>query len=258
MSRIIKSSWIANRSIENRKIELKSIESSVPLVEEHTDLPDAHAVIAEREAIIQKAQEEAASIIQLSQREAERVQQEISQQQEQWLNVERRLLEEEAKQIGYEEGYSVGKQQGFEDMQELIRLAQNVVSSSKVDYQHYLDSAESTILELAVSVAEKIIHHQIQSAEETYLQLVKKAIKDAREFEHVELRVHPFQYEKVLVQKDELQGIFPKETNFFIFPDEELSETDCIIETTSGRIDASVDSQLKEMKHKLHELLEGE
>ena len=43
-----------------------------------------------------------------------------------------------------------------------------------------------------------------------------------------------------------------------IFPDDDLKETDCIIESTFGRIDASVDSQLHELKLKLLQILEGE
>lgn len=53
-------------------------------------------------------------------------------------------------------------------------------------------------------------------------------------------------------------ALFPKELDFYIYPDEELSEMDCIIESANGRIDASIDSQLEEIKNKLIELLESE
>jgi flagellar assembly protein FliH len=53
-------------------------------------------------------------------------------------------------------------------------------------------------------------------------------------------------------------AIFPKDTELYIFPDDELEESSCIIESENGRMDASVDSQLQEIKVKLTELLEGE
>ena len=49
-----------------------------------------------------------------------------------------------------------------------------------------------------------------------------------------------------------------KDIDFYIYPDDELEETSCIIESENGRIDASVDSQLEEIKIKLFEMLESE
>lgn len=258
LSRIIKSPLLTEHSGENRTIEIKPFIFFETFIEEEEVAISAQIDTTERDAMIQKANEEAVAIVQSAKAEAEYIQQKIVKEKENWLEVERRLLEEEAKQMGYDEGYAVGKEQGYDEIKEYIMSAQKVVSSSKKDYQQYLESAEKTILQLAVMIAEKIINMQMTLSEEAYFQLVKKAIKEAREYEHVELRVHPTQYDYVLAQKEELQGMFPKETQFFIFPDEELAEADCIIETASGRIDASINSQLQEMKMKLNELLEGE
>lgn len=258
LSRIIKSPLLTDLTGEKKTIEIKPFAFWGNFIEEEEEAISAKIDTTEMDAMIQKANEEAVAIVQSAKAEAEQIQQKLASEKEHWFEVERRLLEEEAKQMGYDEGYAVGKEQGYDEMKEYIMLAQNVVSSSKKDYQQYLETAEKTILELAITVAEKIMSMQMASSEETYIQLVKKAIKEAREYEHVELRIHPVQYDRVLAQKEELQGIFLKETQFFIFPDEELAEADCMIETASGRIDASIDSQLQEMKKKLNELLEGE
>lgn len=258
LSRIIKSPLLTDHSREHRTIEIKPFVFFENFIEEEEEEISAKIDTTEMDAMIQKANEEAVSIVKSAKAEAEQIQRKLASEKEYWFEVERRLLEEEAKQMGYDEGYAVGKEQGYDEMKEHIVLAQNVVSSSKKDYQQYLETAEKTILELAITVAEKIMNMQMVSSEVAYIQLVKKAIKEAREYEHVELRVHPVQYDRVLAQKEELQGIFLKETQFFIFPDEELAEADCIIETASGRIDASIDSQLQEIKTKLNELLEGE
>ena len=65
-------------------------------------------------------------------------------------------------------------------------------------------------------------------------------------------------YEELLSKKEELMTIFSNVVNLFIYPDSDLSEDSCLIESSSGRIDASIDTQLSEIKVKLTELLESE
>ncbi|MGM9956219.1 MAG: FliH/SctL family protein, partial [Peribacillus sp.] len=122
----------------------------------------------------------------------------------------------------------------------------------------HLESSESVILDIALNVAKKIIGQQLEAKEETFLSLVKGAIKEAREYREVQVHIHPSRYQSILSHKDEMIAIFPKEAELYIYPDDELDESSCIIESENGRIDASVDSQLLEIKAKLSELLEGE
>ncbi len=242
---------------ENKLIEIKPFHQFMELEEE--DVEEAPSVMdVDFEQLLQDAQKEATLMLQEAKEQAAFIQTELEKEKEQWLNIERRKLEEEAKQVGYEEGHEMGKQQGYDECQEHIQFAQTIVLSAKEDYQQYLQSAEKTILDLAVQIAKKIIDLELHANEEAYIQLVKKAIKDTRECDYVQLRVHPVQYDAVLSHKEELSSIFPKENQFFIFPDDELKETSCIIEASNGRIDASIDSQLLEIKQKSLELLEGE
>lgn len=255
LSRIIKSPWIEQVAKDNKTIKI------IPFLTERLNeevVVDVPVNQVDVDVIYQKANDEAELIKSNARKQAEEIKLGIENERDHWHEVERRRLEEEAKELGYNEGYSVGMEQGFAQVHDQIEQAKKIVLQSKEDYKSFLDSSEKTILELSVQIAEKIINHQVQASEETFLNVVKKAIKEARDHQEVQLRVHPKEYENLLIHKDELQGIFPKETNLYIFPDDELSETSCIIESTSGRIDASIDSQLQEIKNKLLELLEGE
>ena len=255
LSRIIKSSWTNSEKTSKKTIHiipLKKIDSQSEEVQE--TVPSYEEI----EAIYQKAQSEAEIIIINARNNAEAIMQQVEVAKNQWFEVERIKAEEEAKQIGYDEGFNVGKKQGYDEQQEKLEMAKQVVELAKKDYQHYIQSSEHTILELALRVSEKIINQELESNNEAFVQLVIGAIKEAREYQEVQLRVHPTQYETVLSYKEELLSIFPKETEFFIFPDDNLTPTSCMIETPSGRIDASIDSQMYEVKEKLFELLEGE
>jgi len=143
-------------------------------------------------------------------------------------------------------------------MLDLIDLAKQTVTSSKSDYQRTIEQSEPTILEIGLKVAERILGEHLDGTSEHFISIVKRALKEAREYREVQLHVNPLHYEFLLSQKEDLLKIFPKETEVYIYPDGELSQNSCIIESANGRIDASVDQQLLEIKAKLFELLESE
>ncbi|WP_069203006.1 flagellar assembly protein FliH [Bacillus testis] len=256
MSRIIKSPWTVQEEENTKKIAILPFKAYGHIVSEEEGEPQMNGQM--RQHLLADAQREADQRIADAEQEAHRIHERIQQQKEHWENHERKLLEEAAREAGYSEGYSFGAEQGHEEMREQIALAKQVVESAKEDYQSYLESAEDTILHLAVGIAEHILNSELASHPESILAMVKKAIKEVRDYPEVQLRVHPVHYDFLLSQKAELLAIFPKETNLVLYPDDELNETGCIIESPAGLIDATIDSQLAEVKNKLEELLEGE
>ena len=131
-----------------------------------------------------------------------------------------------------------------------------MITAAKNDYHSYLESSERTILELALKIASKIVAIKIED-DQYFLSLVKKAVKEVRNFSETQIHVHPNQYEFLLSKKEELLSIFTQDTNLVIYPDSDLSEGCCLIESPSGRIDAGIDTQLTEIKNALIESLEG-
>jgi flagellar assembly protein FliH len=167
-------------------------------------------------------------------------------------------LIEEAKQHGYNIGLEEGRNIGYQEYREHIQMANDVIELSKHDYQSYLDSAERTILDLAIKVAEKIMNSTIEQDETHFLNIVKKVLQEGRGGKEIQLHVHPVHYPYVLSEKEELLSLFPIRPDLFIFPNTQIPENGCVIETNSGRIDATIDTQLKMLKQKLLDLLESE
>ena len=166
-------------------------------------------------------------------------------------------LIKEAKEEGYQAGWKEGESQGYAECQSYITNAQKVITAAKNDYHSYLESSERTILELALKIASKIVATKIEDDQEYFLSLVKKAVKEVRNFSETQIHVHPNQYEFLLSKKEELLSIFTQDTNLVIYPDSDLSEGSCLIESPTGRIDAGIDTQLTEIKNALIESLEG-
>ena len=257
LSRIIKSAWAMSDLNEQKKIEIKTVKLDHDFeIKEEMIQP----IIDQEEIdlIYLKARDEAEEIIRKAVQEAESIRKQAEDEKKHWFQTERVRLEEDARQLGYSEGHHVGVQQGYEEMQEQIKQAQEVVESSKSDYHSYLDSSEKIILGLSLEIARKILNAEVEEKQENFGLLVTKAIKEVKEYNNIRLRIHYSKYELILSQKQELAAILPPKTDFHIYPDDEVEETSCIIESSNGRIDAGIDSQLQEIKRKLLELLEGE
>ena len=254
LSRIIKSYQAKEQAENGVSIKIRPF-PTIELDQEEQEVEIDHIPIYEQ---IEQAKHEAEMILHDAREQAQAILEEIQQARNQWELEEKPMYMEQAQKEGYQQGKEDGIQQGYSEMADILAHAKDIVALSKQDYEKRIESAEPVILELAIKVAEKIIGLELNETNDTFLSIVKRTIKQARDNREVQLHVHPTQYPFILSQKEELDAIFPKNTDFYIYPDEDLSENSCIIESENGRIDASVDSQLHELRTKLIEFMEGE
>ncbi|MBT2660212.1 flagellar assembly protein FliH [Bacillus sp. ISL-45] len=252
LSRLIKSQYTSTLPAEKKVISIRMLEAS----NQHEDPQVFTHTEDERRRILDNAAAAADNIVSRAIEEAEQIRQQIYLEKQEW-EQQSSLLAEESRQLGFEQGYQEGKNQGYAEYRQTILFAQETVEAAKRDYQNHIESAEKVILDLGVKIAGKILGEKLAAAE-GFLTLVKRALKNSRDYKDIQLHVHPKHYQDLLSQKEELIAIFPKDIDFYIYPDDELEETSCIIESENGRIDASVDSQLEEIKIKLFEMLESE
>jgi flagellar assembly protein FliH len=165
------------------------------------------------------------------------------------LNRER----ENVLKAAFSEGFNNGHQDGLNAWEEKIRQANLVLDQSIRDAQAYLDQSESTILNLALAISEKIVGETLQS-EESWQSLVKSAIREMRETSPIKILVAPERVNATRNTLDILKEI-TYGSDILIFPDPELSQTACLVESPSGRLDAGVSTQLNQLKKALTELL---
>ncbi|HWO77954.1 MAG TPA: flagellar assembly protein FliH [Bacillus sp. (in: firmicutes)] len=206
--------------------------------------------------MIADAKLEADQIIQNAILQRETAQKELEQAKADWA-VEREQLKSLAKTAGYEAGYQEGLNKGYEQVQTLIQQANSIVNQAKQDYHTHLVASERTIVELAVQIAEKIIGEQLND-DEAYISYIKQAIEQVKNQKTVYVYVHPDHYETLMQIKQELKLILPAEADIYIYANPELTSSGCYIETEGGKLDASVEVQLTQIKSHLLEWLEGD
>lgn len=248
----------ANNTIteEGKKIEITIRSLSVPELAESPDELTLDAVFAERDRLLDEAklmmEQEKASIEQMRQIASE----DIASMQAAWQD-EKPVLQQQAYDEGFQVGYEDGRNKVLSDMADSIRNANEVTRLSYGNAQKYLESQERVILELAIRTAERIMGQTLQEDQESYLSLIKRALKEAREMKEIKLYVSLDYFELVSDNRTELASIFPPDVPFLIFVNEDFDSTDCMIETNHGRIVVSIDEQLNELRSKLVEIMES-
>ncbi|MFK2824995.1 flagellar assembly protein FliH [Bacillus sp. B190/17] len=242
----------------DRAIHIKLFHPPVQL-SDHEETASAQAIYFEEEKkkIIEEAEAQARFIMEQAERYRQEMEQEIEEKKQLW-ETEKQALVEQAHEEGFLAGQQQGHEAGYGDYIELIEMAKETVASSKEEYEMNIQRADQTILDLALKSAEKIIGEKFNENEQFFLAMIKQALKDMPDQKEIQIHVHPSHYSLVVSQKEEIDAIFPIDTLCYIYPNEKLEEEGCYIETSHGRIEVGLDSQLQQLRKQLFELLEGE
>ncbi len=250
LSRLIKSQF-TNHHDDKKTIAVQQLQ----LFMQDKVTQDDPELLKESSYIIQTARVEAEKIIQSAHEESSRIKQQIDGERNEW-HQEREQLVEQAMQEGHAEGLELGRQEALRQYHAHIEESKRMIDMAKHDYDEVIQSAENTILELSIKVAEKIISSKLVDSQENFLPLVKKGLLEVKEYENIKIHVHPCYYELVLSQKDELKTLVTNDTDLYVYANAELNEQDCFIESAFGRIDLSIDTQLEQLKKQLLDLLD--
>ncbi|MBM7579856.1 flagellar assembly protein FliH [Jeotgalibacillus terrae] len=253
MSRIIKSGFVGEVQAAGKAIPFRQINPDIT----HSDDTLSWTVEqARRESnrLVMDASDQAQKLLEDVHQQTEEMLASIDQKKEQWAQ-EKEQLQKQAYEEAFAQGYEEGRNKGYDDVSHLIAEAQEVVASAKGTLQAHLEENELVILELAMRAAEKILSQKLEESPESFLPIVKKGVKEAREMKEVKIYTAVQQFSFLQEERDELLAIFPTDVKLYIYPEEELEPYKCFIETANGRIDISIDTQLTELKAGLSEIL---
>lgn len=169
--------------------------------------------------------------------------------------TEKQQLFDEAKAEGYQAGFEEGKTESYKTYHETLEQANGIVDLVKVDYQKTLEKTEDIVIELAMHTAGKILEQKLDEQPDHFLDIVKAALKEINDQSVVSIYLHPEDFEAVLLQKEELKRILENDTKLSIYVNEKLEKNSCVIEHPFGQIDATINTQLENIRSALTELV---
>ena len=115
----------------------------------------------------------------------------------------------------------------------------------------YYSRVEKELVELALSIAAKILHREAQVDRTLLGALVKVAIENLQHRTNIAVRVRP---EEADLWRDYLAENLP-ETKIEVIEDANIAENNCVLETEVGTAEVGIASQLKEIERGFFDLL---
>lgn len=159
---------------------------------------------------------------------------------------------DQARHEAYAEGLTAGRQQTEEQVRPAVAgLAQALLSLASLR-EDIREQTNQELVRLAISIAGRIIHREVSIDPDALSGLVKAAYLKLQSRELNRVRMHPTL--EALVRKILEQSGSPK--NLVMTPDPSLAPGEVLFETSQGILDASVDTQLREIERGLIDRLE--
>lgn len=157
--------------------------------------------------------------------------------------------EEQAFQKGFSEGVRKGKEYQKNEVSQAIHTLTYLIKELNELKQNILEKAEDQILELALGVAQKVIHMEITTNREIIQNVLKDAIRSIVDRENMKIHVNPQDFRYMMEIKSDFLQSFDGIKNIIFEEDETIGRGGATIETLFGEVDARVDQQFNEIKN---------
>ncbi len=159
-----------------------------------------------------------------------------------------RAVEQEA----YARGFSEGVKKGAEMERVNLRSTAETVSAFFKELSRLREeifrSSEGEVLDLAFSIAEKVLHQEVSTNRDVASAVLKTAMKDVLDREGLKIRLSPLDYHHLTeVNPDAIRGL-EELRNAEIEADESIGPGGVVIETLFGEVDARIDRQMNEVR----------
>jgi flagellar assembly protein FliH len=118
--------------------------------------------------------------------------------------------------------------------------------------QEWLRAWETRTLQLACSIAQRIIHRELKQQPELPLQWIAEALQLCSGTAEITVRLHPSDHATLGGQVSRLAQEFHPAAPAQIVADEAISPGGCRVETEFGSIDQQIESQLERIAQELN------
>lgn len=149
------------------------------------------------------------------------------------------------------EGYQEGVMQAKEDIAEL-RNSMEIFLNAK---QEIFDKIAPEILSISVDIAKKIIKQELTQSPEVLLNSVHDILKGlSKEESKVTIKTNPSQVSLLKTEVPKIAETIGLDAKITVIPEDTVDEGGCIVTTTNGIVDATIDTQISIISEALKEV----
>ena len=149
------------------------------------------------------------------------------------------------------EGYQAGLEQAMSDVQQVKESFEMFMEAPQAVYEQIAPD----ILQISVDIAQKIIKKEAEEDPQVLINTIIDVLKGLSKDENkISLRVSPVQVDVVKQQVPEILNIAGLDAKVSVLADEEITEGGCLVSTSNGVVDATIETQLSVVCEALREV----
>lgn len=149
------------------------------------------------------------------------------------------------------EGYQAGLEQAQAELQGIKETFAEFMNAPQEVYEMLAPN----ILEISVDIAQKIIKKETEQDPQVLINTVIDVLKGlAKDENKISLRVNPVQADAVKQQVPEILNLAGLDAKISVLADEEVTEGGCLVTTSNGIVDATIETQLSVISEALRQV----
>ncbi len=163
-----------------------------------------------------------------------------------------------------QEAFARGREQGLEEARERFGTAQEILDRTSETLgqtleevsrlrEHLLRSSKGDMLRLVMAIARQVIHAEISVNREVVLSTIDRALQAAVSSDAYQVRVNPEDLVVATERKPLFLASISSLKNITFQADPAIARGGCLVESDLGEVDATIDSQLEEIRRLLLE-----
>ncbi len=157
----------------------------------------------------------------------------------------------------YESGFRQGEKAGMAIAEKKVEASLRRYSEAILEIgrlrARLFHQVEREVVKLAIEVAKKIVHREIQADREIIQTLVKVALSHVAEKSAVTVHLHPVDYAYILEHRAELAADADDGREVSLLADKAIERGGCLIQTECGDIDARIEEEFREVERSFFE-----
>ena len=153
-------------------------------------------------------------------------------------------IEKEAYEKGFAQGEKDGVQLGQRRLDALVRQLESLLTEIRSQRQHLFKVYENDLLELTFSISRRILHRELTLHRDVITFALREAFHHVIDQKKITVRLNPVDHQYLLTHPEEgptgLRGL----EGVDMIEDPTILRGGCLLETSFGDIDATIEGQM--------------
>jgi len=159
-------------------------------------------------------------------------------------------IEKQAYESGFQEGQKSALESQIAEVESAVKGLNQAVADIQNLRQEIYHSIEHEVVELALSIARKVVCQEIKTSKDVVVCVAREALSQVEVPGKIKIRLNPADLEFISETREHISGLLHQIDNVTFEAEEGIAAGGCVIETRLGEIDARIEKQFQIVEDK--------